>query len=283
MRVDISDRSRLPTFAGAVGRYYAALRDLPREELRARCGPPRWQSPLTFQAYAKDVEQARCEGYAFDFGDLFRGLEIAVVTDASGKLRLSIGGISIAGQLARKEIDRLGVELRNSADFISETLFGASRGATIGATPRWGKAGAARKGRKMMPIGSDAPLWVFDSFRPGALLGRVDITLDQSRIANWTAIYGLPQASERIPSGMLVAAMMEAYLRAIQPRPPGNVHVGQKLTFGKPVHTGDRLEAEVSCLSKEVRKERCWVTFGVVLRKRDGDVLQGEIRSIWAK
>lgn len=135
----------------------------------------------------------------------------------------------------------------------------------------------------MMTIGSDTPLWVFDNFRPGALLGRLDIVLDRTRIANWAAIYGLPRASGCVPSGMLVAAMMEAYLRAIQPRPPGNVHAGQRLAFGKPVYAGDRLEAEVSCLAKEVRNDRYWLTFGVVLRTSGGDVLKGEIRSIWAK
>ena len=50
----------------------------------------------------------------------------------------------------------------------------------------------------------------------------------------------------------------------------------------KPIEAGDCLEAEVSCRSKEVRKERYWVT-GVVLRKSDGEVLKGEIRSIRAK
>ncbi|QRG09074.1 IclR family transcriptional regulator [Xanthobacter dioxanivorans] len=130
VRVDMSDGSRLPTFVGAVGRCYAALRGLPRAELKARFKTLQWQSPPSFEDYARDVEQARRDGYAFDFGQLFRGLEIAaaIVTDHSGKPRLGISGISIAGQLARPEVERLGVALRDAADFVSESLFGVSRG-----------------------------------------------------------------------------------------------------------------------------------------------------------
>lgn len=131
VRVDMSDGSRLPTFVGAVGRCYAALRNLPRAELKRRFDTLQWQSPPKFEEYMRDVEKARHEGYAFDFGQLFRGLEIAaaVVTDSAGKPRLGISGISIANQHSRDDIERLGVALRDSADWISEVLFGVSRGA----------------------------------------------------------------------------------------------------------------------------------------------------------
>lgn len=130
VRVDMSDGSRLPTFVGAVGRCYAALRNLPRNELKLRFDALQWQAPPSFEDYVSDVEKARRDGYAFDLGQLFKGLEIAaaVVTDAEGRPRLGISGISIAGQLSREDIERLGVDLRDSADWISEALFGASRG-----------------------------------------------------------------------------------------------------------------------------------------------------------
>jgi len=130
VRVDMSDGSRLPTFVGAVGRCYAALRNLPRAELKRQFDKLQWQSPPKFEDYLLDVERARHEGYAFDFGQLFKGLEIAgaVVTDSSGKPRLGMSGISIANQRSREDIKRLGIALRDSADWISEVLFGVSRG-----------------------------------------------------------------------------------------------------------------------------------------------------------
>ncbi|CAH1696367.1 Acyl dehydratase [Hyphomicrobiales bacterium] len=132
----------------------------------------------------------------------------------------------------------------------------------------------------------DAPspaVWEFDDFRPGLELGRLAIPMNDARLAHWVAIYGEPVVDGRVPSGMLVAAMMEAYLTAVKPRPPGNIHASQKLSFGKPVYPGDRLDAEVTCLWKEMRKERRWVAFGVTLRNGNRDVLSGQIRTIWAK
>jgi acyl dehydratase len=134
-----------------------------------------------------------------------------------------------------------------------------------------------------MTEASSSAVWTFDDFRPASVLGRLSIVLDAPRIANWAAIYGSPASPERLPSGMLVAAMMEAYLRAIQPRPPGNIHASQKLTFTGTAKAGDELRAEVACVAKELRKERRWVTFGVTLHSGANDVLSGEIRTIWAK
>jgi len=130
VRVDMSHGSRLPTYVGAVGRCYAALRDLPRDELKRRFDALQWQAPPSFEAYADDVERAKQDGFAFDFGQLFIGLEIAaaVITDPAGKPRLGISGINIAGQLPQRDIERLAVDLRDSADWISEALFGVSRG-----------------------------------------------------------------------------------------------------------------------------------------------------------
>jgi len=130
---------------------------------------------------------------------------------------------------------------------------------------------------------SDTGVWVYEDFSPGQSLGDHAVTLDAAHIGHWTAIYGEPAAGDRVPAGMLVAAMMEAYLNAIQPRPPGNVHASQKLVFHRMARAGDRLNAQVSCLAKERRKERGWVTFGVVLSTDGRDVLSGEIRTIWAR
>jgi acyl dehydratase len=134
-----------------------------------------------------------------------------------------------------------------------------------------------------MTAPQERPVWVFDSFQPGQPLGSLAITLDKERLENWQAIYGAPLPAGRVPSGLLVSAMMEAYVRAIRPRPPGNVQAGQSLKFGKPVRAGDRIDAEVSCLWKERRKGRGWVGFGVTLRCDGRVVLSGEVKSIWAE
>lgn len=130
VRVDMSIGARLPAYVGAVGRCYAALANLTESDLKERFAKVQWQNPPSFAAYLEDVTQARSNGYAFDLGQLFVGVEIAasIVTDSTGKTRFGISGINIAGQLQRHDLNRLGMDLRDSADWISETLFGVSKG-----------------------------------------------------------------------------------------------------------------------------------------------------------
>ena len=135
VRVDMSNGTRFPAFVGAIGRCYAAHRNLKRSELAKRFAQLQWQSPPKYDEYAKDVAQAQHDGFAFDFGQLFVGLEIAasLVIDAEGKARFGISGIAIAGQMTKQSLRALATDLRDCANYISETLFGvAQRGRQTG-------------------------------------------------------------------------------------------------------------------------------------------------------
>lgn len=79
-----------------------------------------------------------------------------------------------------------------------------------------------------MPEENDK-LWTFDRFAPGQDFGTIDIQMDEGRRTNWARVFG--PSTGRLPRGMLVTAMMEAYIAAIQPRPDGNVHASQQLSF----------------------------------------------------
>jgi DNA-binding IclR family transcriptional regulator len=125
VRVDMNYGARLPAYAGAVGRCYAGVRHLSDKELRAAFDKLNWQKPPSFDEYRADVLEARRTGYAFDFGNLFNGLEIAaaVVTDRMGRARYGLSGISIAGQLSREEIMGLALDLKQAADWFGRNLF----------------------------------------------------------------------------------------------------------------------------------------------------------------
>lgn len=127
------------------------------------------------------------------------------------------------------------------------------------------------------------PHWRFDDFVEGAER-HVDVSPDPSQIEDWQQIFGSGARRGVMPSGLLVAAMMKANIHAFQPRPAGNIHVGQKLEFsGARVAIGDRLIATVACRRKELRKDRHWLTFEVALRADQRLVLRGEIQIIWAE
>ena len=135
----------------------------------------------------------------------------------------------------------------------------------------------------MGPALKDAP-WTFDDFPEGETLAEVAVELNNERAAIWAGLYGGPQAQpdEPAPRGLAVAAMMEAYIRAIQPRPPGNVHAGQTLTFHSRPLVGAILAARFTVAKKELKKDRRWLTLAVEMRDGDVPVLSGEIVSIWA-
>jgi len=126
VHVDMMLGSRLPTLVGAVGRCIAASRGLPEDELRRKFGELRWENAPSFDAYARDVAQARRSGFAFDRGNLFRGLDIAasLILDHGGQARFGVSGIAIAGQVSDAELAALACELRETAGGIARALYG---------------------------------------------------------------------------------------------------------------------------------------------------------------
>ena len=100
VQVVIARNSRLPVFAGALGRAYAAKLRLDEAATRKGYESVRWQNAPGFEAYWKDVLAARQAGHARDRGQLFIGLDsmAAVACDANGVPRLGMSSITIAGQ-----------------------------------------------------------------------------------------------------------------------------------------------------------------------------------------
>lgn len=130
--------------------------------------------------------------------------------------------------------------------------------------------------------------WTYADFEPGAGIGTVEVTIDERRLGLWNRIYadagGDARGDDAVPEGLVVAAMMEGFINVIHPRPPGNVHAGQTLSFtGARVRPGARLSVSFTCEAKEIRRERRRVTFGVRILDGNRLVAHGEIRSIWAK
>jgi DNA-binding IclR family transcriptional regulator len=125
VRVDMRIGSRLPSLIGAVGRCIAARLKLPPQELRRRFTKLRWQDPPSFEEYEEEVAQAAMDGWAKDVGRLYRGITTvaSVVVDQTGIPRFGISGIAIQGQHVPEQIDRLSLELRDTAAYLSRALF----------------------------------------------------------------------------------------------------------------------------------------------------------------
>lgn len=128
-------------------------------------------------------------------------------------------------------------------------------------------------------------VWTFADFEPGSPLGTIALALDAGRRSSWDQVYGdsVGPAGSVVPQGLTVALMMDAYVKVIQPRPPGNVHAMQTLSFTRRNPAwGDLLQFDFSVGGKELKRERRWITFLVSARTGSELVMTGEIRAIWA-
>ena len=124
--------------------------------------------------------------------------------------------------------------------------------------------------------------WTYDRLSPGADFGPVEVPLDAERVQGWEGVYG-PVSGDLAPDGLIVAGMMEAYIRAIQPRPKGNVHAAQKLAFtGVRARLGDTVAYTVTVASKERKKGRNWIVFDITARTGDAVLVRGDLTAIWA-
>ncbi len=125
----------------------------------------------------------------------------------------------------------------------------------------------------------------FNDFEPGKSFGTLTETPDPALLDQWSKLYPndvVPPGA--MPRGISTVLMMRAYMQLLQPRPPGNIHARQKMRLHSPIRPGDRISTELRCVSKEVRRERRYVTFEAHGTRQDGACcFEGVMTMIWAK
>ncbi|WBU56279.1 IclR family transcriptional regulator [Paracoccus sediminicola] len=133
----IHPHSRLPVFAGAVGRCYAARLRLDEKAARKGYESVRWQNAPGFAGYWQDILDARDTGFATDRGNLFRGLDIvaAIASDPTGTPRLGISSITIAGQNEDSALDQVAASLVSTAEQVERCVLGGTVKADPALTP----------------------------------------------------------------------------------------------------------------------------------------------------
>lgn len=126
VHADLRQGSRLPDLVGAIGRCVAAARDYDKATLREAYAALRWQRDPGFEAYWDEVQKAKVDGYAFDFGQLFKGLSLAAVVakDQEGVPRLGLSAISISDQIDAAALLEAARDLREAGRAIEMNVFG---------------------------------------------------------------------------------------------------------------------------------------------------------------
>jgi hypothetical protein len=129
---------------------------------------------------------------------------------------------------------------------------------------------------------SEPILW--QDFQPGVALGEITQVCDAALTGAWQGIFGAEDAGTPAQgAGIAVALMMRGYLGVVAPRPPGNVHARQRFTLHALPATGEAVRTTVTCVGKEMKRERRYVDLQVCGTGEGGRAIyQGVLTLIWA-
>ena len=124
----------------------------------------------------------------------------------------------------------------------------------------------------------------FDSFQPGASMGRFAEAIDAGTLAAWRQLYPWDAAPEgELPRGFATVLLMRAYMRILRPRPPGNIHARQQLELLEGIALGEEVTTELVCAAKELKRERRYVELACRASGNAGRPLfEGRMSIIWA-
>ena len=76
---------------------------------------------------------------------------------------------------------------------------------------------------------------------------------------------------------------MRAFLGVVSPRPPGNVHAREQFSLFSLPTPGEPVRSVVSCVAKEIKRERFYVDLDVAGTGDGGRALySGRMSLIWA-
>ena len=128
------------------------------------------------------------------------------------------------------------------------------------------------------------PPILWDDFQPGAPLGELTETFEPALAAAWRGIFGHDHAGGPAEgAGIAVAMMMRGYLGVVTPRPPGNVQARQRFTLDAVPQPGEAIRTVVTCLSKEIKRERRYLDLEVRGTGAGGRaVYSGILSLLWA-
>jgi hypothetical protein len=126
-------------------------------------------------------------------------------------------------------------------------------------------------------------MMTFDDFKTGMLLGECEFAFTDERAAEWSALF--PDDRRNLPSmppAMIAMVVMRAFVSILSDRPRGNVHASQKFWVARLPLLNDRLTTRLSCVGKEFKGNRRWLTFGTDTTDPAGGLLfRGQMTTIW--
>lgn len=123
-------------------------------------------------------------------------------------------------------------------------------------------------------------MFVYDTYEAGAVYGTNPFEITPAVIAAWEAVYPGDARDGLMPPGLVTLMQQQAYKVVVAPRPPGHVQGGQTFEIHALAAVGSVVTTEVSCLDKEIRKERRWVRMRFRGFGPDGGLIYSGVNTI---
>ncbi|CAN5721322.1 IclR family transcriptional regulator [soil metagenome] len=124
MRIHVDVGSRFPALISATGRCVAAFTDHPAAEIEKHFRALRWNKEPTWEAWRREVEVARRQGFSIDRGDYIAGVTIVAVPvpNPRGLISRSLASVGITGQLDRARTIELAHDMQAAAKAVAAEL-----------------------------------------------------------------------------------------------------------------------------------------------------------------
>ena len=103
VRLHVDVGSRFPALISATGRCFAAFSNHPPAEIEKRFKALRWNNAPSYEAWLKEVETVRRQGYSIDRGNYIAGVTIVAVPvlNAQSTISHTLASVGISSQLDR--------------------------------------------------------------------------------------------------------------------------------------------------------------------------------------
>lgn len=128
---------------------------------------------------------------------------------------------------------------------------------------------------------------LYADLMPNVLMGQHIDVFDKNMSEKWQAIFNATSDNDQSDAAqrasMALVLAMRAMLTVVAPRPPGNVHARQKITTYELPRLNETIHSKVTCLNKEIKRDRRYVDFEVIGQSADGrKIYEAQMSLIWA-
>ena len=129
VRLHVDVGSRFPALISATGRCVAAFSGQPVKEIEKRFRLLRWHNAPSYDAWRKEVDQVRKQGFSIDRGNYIAGVTIVAVPvlNGAGTISHTLAAVGLGSQLDRTSALALARDMRAAALEVGTQLVPATR------------------------------------------------------------------------------------------------------------------------------------------------------------